>query len=111
MIDLYRIIREERIKREWTQQQLAELVDYKGKSMIAQIEKGKVDLPIQMITKFAKVFGVSELYLMGWEDSPKNMPEPKLEHFALIEKYEMLTEPQRKLIMDTIDSLLQMNNI
>ena len=51
-----------------SQQELAEAVGYKGKSMIAQVENGKVDLSASMISKFAEVFGVSENELMGFED-------------------------------------------
>ena len=51
-----------------SQQELAELVGYKGKSMIAHVENGRVDLSASMISKFAKVFNVSELELMGLND-------------------------------------------
>ena len=69
MLKLYSNIKKHRQKLNMSQQALAEAVGYKGKSMIAQVENGKVDLPTSMITKFAEVFGCSEDELMGIEIS------------------------------------------
>ena len=104
-------IKNRRIELGISQIELAKRMGIKTKSTICQLENSGDNITTDRIRRAANALFVSESFLMGWEDSPKNMPEPKLEHFALIEKYEMLTEPQRKLIMDTIDSLLQMNNI
>ena len=65
MLELYSNIKRLRKQLNMSQQELAEAVGYKGKSMIAQVENGKVDLPASMISKFAEVFHVSELELMG----------------------------------------------
>ena len=52
-----------------SQQELAEAVGYKGKSMISQVENGSVDLPESMILKFADALHTTPSYLMGWDDS------------------------------------------
>lgn len=65
MMTLYSNIKRLRKLHNMSQQELAEAVGYKGKSMIAQVENGKVDLSASMIAKFAEVFGVSELEIMG----------------------------------------------
>jgi len=65
MLEIYSNIKRLRKLHNMSQQELAEAVGYKGKSMIAQIENGRVNLPSSMITKFAEVFDVSELELMG----------------------------------------------
>lgn len=65
MLEIYSNIKRLRKLHNMSQQELAEAVGYKGKSMIAQIENGRVNLPSSMITKFAEVFNVSELELMG----------------------------------------------
>lgn len=65
MLKLYSNIKKLRKLHRMSQQELAEAVGYKGKSMIAQIENGGVNLPSSMISKFAEVFNVSELELMG----------------------------------------------
>ena len=65
MLELYSNIKRLRKQLNMSQQELAEAVGYKGKSLIAQVENGKVDLSASMISKFAEVFHVSELELMG----------------------------------------------
>ena len=65
MLKLYSNIKTLRKAHNMSQQELAEAVGYKGKSMIAQVESGKVNLPASMITRFAEVFHVTELELMG----------------------------------------------
>jgi len=68
MLELYSNIKKLRKMKNMSQQELAEAVGYKGKSMIAQIESGNVDLPQSKIMEFAKVFGVDPGELMGWEN-------------------------------------------
>lgn len=73
MLKLYENIKKRRIALNLSQQSLAELVGYKGRSMVSQIESGLVDLPESMIEKFAQVLHCSPQYLMGWDDVP-DMP-------------------------------------
>ena len=46
---LYENIKKRRPELNMSQQELAELVGYKGKSMISQVENGQIDLPITMV--------------------------------------------------------------
>lgn len=62
---LYINIKKFRIDKGWSQTELAERVGYSDKSMISQIENGKVNLPASKIEKFAEVFGVSTSELTG----------------------------------------------
>ena len=64
---LYENIKKRRQALNMSQQALAEAVGYSGKSMVSQVEKGMIDLPSTMITKFAKALDCTEAYLMGWE--------------------------------------------
>ena len=66
---LYENIRKYRTEKEWSQEQLAELMGYSEKSMISKIEKGQVELGIGKIMKFAEVFGVPADVLMGFDIS------------------------------------------
>ena len=75
MMDLYSNIKRLRKLHNMSQQELAEAVGYKGKSMIAQVENGKVDLSASMISKFAEVLNVSELELMGISSNAVTEPE------------------------------------
>lgn len=79
MLDLYKNIKSRRIELGLTQQKLAELVGYKGKSMIAQIEKGSVDLSSTMITKFAEALKTTESDLLGWNDT---QDDDRCNHFT-----------------------------
>ena len=79
MLKLYENIKKRRTELNISQQELAELVGYKGKSMISQVENGFVDLPESMIIKFADALKCSPHYLMGWDE---------LESFATPEEFE-----------------------
>lgn len=71
---LYENIKKRRQALNMSQQALAEAVGYSGKSMVSQVEKGMIDLPSTMITKFAKALDCTEAYLMGWDDEKKESP-------------------------------------
>ena len=65
---LYENIKKRRLELNMSQQELAEAVGYKGKSMISQVENGQIDLPITMVKKFAEALKIDAGDLMGWED-------------------------------------------
>lgn len=71
MLELYKNIKERRIKLGMTQTELAEKLGYSDKSAIAKIESGKIDIPQSKIVAFAKALHTSPSELMGW-DEPKN---------------------------------------
>ena len=58
---LYSAIREQRIKINMSQEELARRTGYTSRSSIAKIEKGEVDLSLSKIVLFAKVLGM-EVY-------------------------------------------------
>lgn len=66
-MELYNNIKYYRKKIGLTQTDLALKMGYTDKSMISQIERGKVDLPLSKVEEFAKIFGVSPGTLMGWD--------------------------------------------
>ena len=71
MYELYENIKNFRIAKGWTQEELCQKMGYKEKSIISKIEKGKVDLQRSKIEEFANVFGVSPARLMGWVETKK----------------------------------------
>lgn len=71
MLELYKNIKERRLKLGMTQTELAEKLGYSDKSAIAKIESGKIDIPQSKIVAFAKALHTSPSELMGW-DEPKN---------------------------------------
>ena len=72
MRDLYANIKKRRLELNMSQQELAEAVGYKGKSMISQVEKGLVDLSESMIIKFADALYTTPATLMGLENVKTN---------------------------------------
>lgn len=83
MLDLYTNIKSRRLELDMTQEELAEKTGYSGKSMIAKIEKGKVDLPQSKILLFAKALETTPTYLMGWVSNPDPDYQPTLkDHFT-----------------------------
>lgn len=68
MLDLYKNIKERRLKLKMSQDTLAELTGYKDRSSIAKIEKGEVDISESKIRDFAKALKTSPRILMEWDD-------------------------------------------
>ena len=93
MLELYANIKKYRLLNNMSQQELAEKVGYKGKSMIAQIEKGTVNLSASMISKFAEVFHVTEFELMG-------VDEPEVSYIVYDDKMNELFEIYQSLPPD-----------
>ena len=62
-------IKAARLKKGYSQAELAELLGYKSRSSINKIEVEGRDIPRSSIVKFAKVLDVTPSYLMGWEQS------------------------------------------
>lgn len=65
MLDLYKNIKDARIRKGYTQDELAKKIGYSSKSMIARIEKGEIDLPQSKIVSFAKALETTPSELMG----------------------------------------------
>lgn len=99
MLDLYKNIKNERIRNGWNQTELAKRVGYSDKSMIAKIEAGKVDLPQTKIRNFAQVFNCTESYLMGWDDDQEDIVLTEKEKEALKAFRNLDEEAQRQLVL------------
>lgn len=67
-------IKEKRMEKGMTIQELADLMGY-NKSSISRIERGEFDIPQSRISEFAKKLGTTPGYLMGWEVEPENAGE------------------------------------
>ena len=56
----------------FTQKELAERCGYASLTTINKIELGINSVPVSVVEKIAKVFGVSPSYIMGWEGNQNN---------------------------------------
>lgn len=69
-------IKAARLKKGYSQTELAELLGYKSRSSINKIEKEGRDIPRSSIVKFAEILDVTPAYLMGWEENTDNNTAP-----------------------------------
>ncbi len=73
MAELYKNIKKLRQQKGWSQEHLAELMGYSGRSMISKIERGEIDLTQSRIKQFADIFNISPDDLMGTNQSITNV--------------------------------------
>lgn len=113
MLQLYENIRKRRTELGMSQQELAELVGYTGKSMIAKIESGKVDLSQSKISDLADALRTTPSLLMGWEDSLNEETGSWLadyledvELITYVKKVQQASPETRKKIFSMIDLML-----
>ena len=59
-------IKELRLKKGYTQEELAKKMGYTSRSTINKIEKGIVDISQSKIIDFANALNTTPLYLLGW---------------------------------------------
>ena len=62
-------IKLERERRGWSQEYLAKLLGYSGKSTISKIETSGDKVTLKTIEKLATVFNCSKFYLMGLDEN------------------------------------------
>lgn len=67
MSDIYSRIKTRRIELNMTQNDLAEKLGYKEKSIISKIENGKSDIPQSKLEAFAEALDTTVQYLMGYD--------------------------------------------
>lgn len=71
MDEIYMKIRELRIARGMSQEELAKRTGYKGRSAIAKLESGHFDLAIDKVGVFAQALGTTPAFLMGWDEDER----------------------------------------
>lgn len=74
------------------QSELADMLGYKDRSSIGKIENGINDIPLSMLEKIAKVFGISPVDLY---DSAETL---SLHEQIVIDKYRQLDEAEKNVI-------------
>lgn len=97
-----------RIKKGFTQEELAKKMGYTSRSTINKIEKGLVDLPQSKLVELAKILNTTPLYLFGWV---KNPDDNKNEINIISEKYGTITyylsNNRTKEIIDYLDKFFE----
>lgn len=108
-IELGERIRKLREKKGYSQDKMAELLDYKSKASIFKIEQGITDLPVSKIEEIAKVLSTTTEYLMGWEEK-----EPELTIIGIkkceLPVYELNTSGDGSLIYKGVEVFIMEEN-
>lgn len=97
-------IKQLRVEKGMSQDELAKTVGYKSRSTVGKIELGKMDITQSSIVAIAKALGTTPEYLMGWEDTPAT-PAESLESLELAKKIERLSPENKKLVIELIEKL------
>ena len=72
---IFERIRYLRRQKGMSQEELAKLVGYEGRSAISKVESGERDISQSMIAKYASALGVSPTYLLFGEESDSPAPD------------------------------------
>lgn len=89
-----------------SQEQLAKQMGYSGKTSVSKIESSGDSLNIKTVSKYASALGVTESYLMGWEEDNPEVPDFDPEQIELIELYSKLTREQRNVVLKFLHTLV-----
>ena len=110
--ELSRKIRELRLSRDMTLEQVANIVGV-GKSTVRKWETGMIaNMKRDKIALLAKALGTTPAYLMGWkEDEPHPSPtdEPKLTEGEemLLELFRQIPEDAQKMYLEVLRASLK----
>lgn len=83
-------IKAARVKKGYSQTELAELLGYKSRSSINKIEKEGRDIPRSIIVRLAELLDVTPAYLMGWEEESIFDKYPQIELVPEMRKVPLL---------------------
>lgn len=90
-----------RIWRGLSQEELAIRMGYKSRGSINKIEMGKCDIALSKIIKFAKVLEVNPAYLTGWMGE-----DWTLEELDIIFGVHKLSTKNQAIVLKLVDLLL-----
>lgn len=110
MLKLYENIRNRRLELTLTQDELARRLGYSGKSMIAKIEKGLVDLPQSKIEAFADALHTTPCVLMGWDTEDSDPVTLRPDESSLLSDYNRLNPLGRDEASKRVKELTQIES-
>ena len=112
MLELYENIKRLRKELGITQTELARMVGYADKSMIARIEAGQIDLGQSKIEAFAKALRTTPTKLMGYEETEEDRVRAMLQEMkdnpqlgVLLSSTKDLNEEDLKMVIEMVKRL------
>lgn len=106
---IYERIRALRKAQSMSQEQLAKLVGFEGRSAISKVENGERDIGQSMIIKYASALGVTPGYLMFGEEADEETLPPVYvtkDEREVIDLYRSLTDVQRAMIISAMKGII-----
>lgn len=100
-------IREYRLQRGYTQEELAQKVGYKSKTTINKIELNINDIPLSKVEAFAKALGVAPSDLMGWREETADIEPLISELLGKLENDDVLLLGGKPVGKETRELMLQ----
>ena len=98
-------IKQIRLNRGLSQEELARRMGYKSRSSINKIEKGENDIPQSKIKAFAEALDTTPEYLMGW--SSDGIVEIKAaDEKKLLDGYRALNDLNQQNLMNVMSAFL-----
>lgn len=90
-------------------QELEKLTGIKKSSLQRYASGVTAKIPLDVIEKLSKYFGVSQEYLMGWDEEKKTPEEPKLieGERMLVELFRQVPKDQQELVLQMIEVALK----
>lgn len=84
-----------RLKKGYTQTEMAKLLGYKSRSSINKIEVGGRDIPRSSVVKFAELLDVTPAYILGYEAPISEENNKEIDDFKLTEQEKELIKQIR----------------
>lgn len=106
------ILRELRLKRQLTQNEVAENFGISSQQTYQKYESGKVEPPYDLLCEFAVFYGVSTDYLLGREEKPDPMAQlaslasMEITEQVILEKYLELPKASREIVINFMKSAI-----
>lgn len=97
-----------RKERGWSQEDLARKMGYTSRSTINKVELNKTDVTQTNVVKYAKVFGCSVAYLMGWEDESKYDKQMEDIIHKIENSFADLDDSEKELLIKSIEATLEL---
>lgn len=102
-------IRQARIARKMSQDELSQRVGYASRTSINKIELGKVDVPRKKLVELASALNVSPIWLLGLDKAPEpdftsdrvTLPD----EMALLNAYRSLNDEGRYILLQTANAM------
>lgn len=98
-------IRKKRIELELTQEELANRIGVKDKTSVSKVESAGDNITTRTMTRYAKALGVTEAFLMGFEDKTVIETQDN-DVWMLTECYSRLNDNQKNRLMAYLTQLM-----